>query len=251
MFLDEQEVELADVIQRPLPPCPLESTFLLHWLAVDGLQPETPQNPPPQVARKASDTLDAGDEHQVRELVRHKLSHEMQLYFQKVTAAIKSCNEAQQQHAFASLAQEPGLQELMPYFSQFVSQQVTQNLKNLPLLMSLMKTLRCLLTNPYVHVELYVSAGAWWVPYRYNHRRRRRRRRRRLDVSVLRPPLKLRTPPPPPPPQLHELLPAVLTCVVGKRLCAKPVEDHWALRDVAAQIITWVCKRYASRSLRS
>ena len=33
---------------------------------------------------------------------------------------------------------------------------------------------------------------------------------------------------------LHQLLPGVLTCVVGKRLASGPAEDHWSLRDQAA-----------------
>ena len=31
-------------------------------------------------------------------------------------------------------------------------------------------------------------------------------------------------------PYLHQIMPAVLTCLVGKRLCANPLENHWALR---------------------
>ena len=170
---------------------------------MDGLQPRTPQNPPPQHSRRATagaDSSNAVDDSRgnARDLVSHALSHEMQLYFEKVTAAIKSGNDAQLSTAFSSLAHDPGLQELLPYFSQFVSQQVrcvlprwsvtmgailclsrvhqncdstnssdarcrfqvTNNLKNLPLLLSLMKMLRCLLSNPYVHVELYVRARA-------------------------------------------------------------------------------------------
>ena len=34
-------------------------------------------------------------------------------------------------------------------------------------------------------------------------------------------------------PSLHQLMPAVLTCVVGKRLCSSPLEDHWRLRHQA------------------
>ena len=35
-------------------------------------------------------------------------------------------------------------------------------------------------------------------------------------------------------PYLHVVMPAVLTCLVGKRLCATPLENHWALRHYAA-----------------
>ena len=47
-------------------------------------------------------------------------------------------------------------------------------------------------------------------------------------------------------PYLHQLLPAVLTCLVGKTLCADPaVDDHWTLRDTAAELVRvvrlWRC----------
>ena len=35
------------VINAPLPKCPLDSTISLHWLAIDGIQPNIPQNPSP------------------------------------------------------------------------------------------------------------------------------------------------------------------------------------------------------------
>jgi len=44
--------------------------------------------------------------------------------------------------------------------------------------------------------------------------------------------------------QLHQLIPAVLTCLVGKRLCENPAENHWALRDFCAGLIAFICNRY-------
>ena len=43
--------------------------------------------------------------------------------------------------------------------------------------------------------------------------------------------------------QLHELIPAVATCVVSKQLCLKPETDnHWALRDFGARLIAQICR---------
>lgn len=36
-----------------------------------------------------------------------------------------------------------------------------------------------------------------------------------------------------------QLIPAVLTCVVGKRLCSHPSEDHWALRHQVSRTSMW------------
>jgi hypothetical protein len=44
---------------------------------------------------------------------------------------------------------------------------------------------------------------------------------------------------------LQQLMPTLLTCVVGKRLCERPEEeDHWALRDYAASLVKKVCERW-------
>ena len=43
--------------------------------------------------------------------------------------------------------------------------------------------------------------------------------------------------------QLHELLPAMFSCVLSKQLCNRPdQENHWALRDFAARILALLCR---------
>lgn len=44
---------------------------------------------------------------------------------------------------------------------------------------------------------------------------------------------------------LHELLPAILSCVLSKQLCSRPETDnHWALREFAARLIGQIVKNY-------
>lgn len=43
--------------------------------------------------------------------------------------------------------------------------------------------------------------------------------------------------------QLHQLLPALITCVVAKRLSSLPSDNHWALRSEAAQVLLQACDR--------
>lgn len=46
---------------------------------------------------------------------------------------------------------------------------------------------------------------------------------------------------------LHELLPAVVTCIVSKQLCLRPdVDNHWALRDFAARLMAQSCKTFST-----
>ena len=44
---------------------------------------------------------------------------------------------------------------------------------------------------------------------------------------------------------LHELIPAVTTCIVARQLCARPdVDNHWALRDFASRLMSNICKNF-------
>lgn len=45
-------------------------------------------------------------------------------------------------------------------------------------------------------------------------------------------------------PYLHQLMPALLTCIVAKQLCSDPFkDDHWSLREYSAQLVAYVCER--------
>lgn len=47
--------------------------------------------------------------------------------------------------------------------------------------------------------------------------------------------------------ELHELIPAVVTCIVSKQLCLRPdVDNHWALRDFAARLMAQICKTFST-----
>lgn len=36
------------VIEAPLPKAPLDTAVVAHWLAIEGVQPAIPENPPPE-----------------------------------------------------------------------------------------------------------------------------------------------------------------------------------------------------------
>jgi transcription initiation factor TFIID subunit 6 len=130
----EQDVDLTEAFQAPLPSAPLAPTYSKHWLAVDGVQPDIAQNPPKRKSNQQQSTLSMHADHKSegsggggdngQAIVSHVLSYEMQLLFGKVTEAMRCGVESQQKSVFASLAADSGLQELMPYFSQFIQAQV-------------------------------------------------------------------------------------------------------------------------------
>eukprot|EP00177_Eucheuma_denticulatum_P007673 GFKZ01013958.1.p1 GENE.GFKZ01013958.1~~GFKZ01013958.1.p1 ORF type:complete len:536 (+),score=46.78 GFKZ01013958.1:394-2001(+) len=46
---------------------------------------------------------------------------------------------------------------------------------------------------------------------------------------------------------LHQILAPVLSCLVIKRHSADPMDDHWSLRDLAADIVRRICCKYSDR----
>ena len=45
-FLDDKELDLNDLVSQPMPKIPLAPSLRAHWLAIDGVQPSIPENPP-------------------------------------------------------------------------------------------------------------------------------------------------------------------------------------------------------------
>lgn len=147
--------------------------FPAHWLAIEGVQPAVPQNPAPAEAARLSEATPKGSSQTsslvatignsenvtVKPLVKHILSKELQLYFERVcTAALDDTNESLRIAALASLRNDPGLHQLLPYFLQFIAEKVTHNLRNLFILNQMMEITHALLENESLFIDPYVSS---------------------------------------------------------------------------------------------
>lgn len=82
----EPPLDLADVAQAPLPPAPLAPSLSLHWLAVEGTQPNVPQNPSQSSTSKAKGggSSSSGTGSDATPGLAHVLSREMQLVLTQV-----------------------------------------------------------------------------------------------------------------------------------------------------------------------
>ena len=207
--MEDKEYDFNEILNAPLPKCPRDTTFTAHWLAVEGVQPAIRQNPPPPPPEPVQPNPEKKKQNSnsielpgaiVKKIVKHSLSKEFQMYYETLTESIMGLNKNLQDAALESLTQDPGVQQLLPYFVQFIGDQVLNNLRKLPILTNLLKGVIALLNNEHIHIEPY----------------------------------------------LHQLMPSILTCLVGKRLCANPTEDHWTLRNTAANIIATICQRFGS-----
>lgn len=94
----------------------------------------------------------------IKPLVKHILSNELQLYFERVcNAFLDESNEEFRNSAFSSLKEDPGLHQLVPYFVQFISEKVTHNIKDIFVLTQVMHMIEALIRNPTLYIDPYVS----------------------------------------------------------------------------------------------
>lgn len=153
---------------------PSEIGLTMHWLAVDGTQPHIPQNPSSSQAQAESvvhrvedddDQLTQYQEHQqgvrVRQLLPRLLSEELQLYFTRITLALEKggsnpTDRQQQDDALARVARDAGLQELVPFFIQYLAKQLHLHVGHPEHCRTLIRLTRSLLINPHVHLELHL-----------------------------------------------------------------------------------------------
>ncbi|XP_015907860.1 transcription initiation factor TFIID subunit 6 [Parasteatoda tepidariorum] len=221
-FTEEKEMELSDIVGAQMPKLPLDVAVKAHWLSIEGIQPTIPENPPP--ISKDQQKLESMDPSaktpkiganknskeeiskqleivRLKQLATHELSVEQQLYYKEITEACVGSDEPRRAEALQSLASDPGLYQMLPRLSQFISEGVKVNVvqNNLALLIYLMRMVKALLDNQTLFLEKY----------------------------------------------LHELIPAVCSCIVSRQLCTRPdVDNHWALRDFASRLIAQIAKNF-------
>ncbi|KAK8358345.1 hypothetical protein V6Z11_A04G013100 [Gossypium hirsutum] len=158
-YIDDKDVEFKEVLESPLPKAPLDTSVTSHWLAIEGIQPAIPENASieaPSDGKKAEYKED-GLSVDVKLPIKHVLSRELQLYFDKIVDITmnKSVSILFKQ-ALLSLATDSGLHPLVPYFTCFIADEVARNLNNFPLMFCLMRVARSLLQNEHLHIEPYL-----------------------------------------------------------------------------------------------
>ncbi|KAK4095815.1 TAF6-like protein [Parathielavia hyrcaniae] len=174
-YIDDEEVDFEKVINAPLPKVPRDMSFTAHWLAVEGVQPSIPQNPTTAEtsskdllpkgpgANPALAALAGNDNVSFRPSVKHVISKELILYFDKIQAAILDDDPDEEktrlrEAALESVRSDPGLHQLLPYFVNFITNQVTHHLDDLFVLGQMMELAEAVIQNPNLFLDPYASA---------------------------------------------------------------------------------------------
>lgn len=197
-YIDDAEVEFEKLINQELPKVPRQTTFTAHWLAIEGVQPMIPQNPLaleiknlPPIVRGATSSILGNDllslsaasgsalndkdgngsgrlkekkadkDVEIKPRVKHVLLKELKLYFDKVAEVLVSTDpekESLKDAALSSLRTDPGLHQLVPYFIQFVAEQITNQLRNIDVLITMLEVISALYDNETIFLDPYVHA---------------------------------------------------------------------------------------------
>ncbi|OAG29278.1 transcription initiation factor TFIID subunit 6 [Nematocida displodere] len=173
-YVPDEEVDLETVLNSPLPKIPHKPVVSKHWLAIEGVQPQIPQNPLPvermPEARKDDSLAAMKEDLEIRNHMKHLLSKELQMYYEKIVQFVKDREHIEV--AAECLQMESGIQQLIPYFVHFFNEEILKNLRNGKYLIDIIRMYESLIKNKMIFIEPY----------------------------------------------MHQMLPSLLTCVVGKSI---------------------------------
>ena len=182
-FVEDEEIDFDRVLREEKITLPKPVSWTAHWLAVEGVQPLVPENPPaitkdteepsalktitgqPSTSALPTQTTTKGRQ-QNQQLVKQVLSRELQLYYARLTSSLLPPTPedyTKRTAALASLRHDAGLQALLPYIVRWVAEGVVNTLRGGSqteadgrVLEVLLDVISALLENSTLFVEPYV-----------------------------------------------------------------------------------------------
>ncbi|KAJ7287412.1 transcription initiation factor TFIID complex 60 kDa subunit [Mycena rebaudengoi] len=148
-FVEDEEIDFDRVLREEKITLPKGVSWTAHWLAVEGVQPLIPENPPAipkEITPDVKPALTNGTTpaiapatkkqeqqlQQQQQLVKQVLSRELQLYYTRLTSSLlpPGSDLTKRDAALASLRSDAGLQALLPYLIKWVGDGVVRELKD-------------------------------------------------------------------------------------------------------------------------
>ena len=227
-FMKEREIDLAELAAKKdgLPPVPLKPTYAVHWLAVEGIQPAIRENPSSLVDQ--NETEDPAATVKDPAIVAGKRG---------LDGSTASGGAYVPQKRYKTVKHQLS-KELQIYLQKVVTtvresavnpgaaENVYANLAVDPGLQPMLRYLTKFISDE-VNRDLR-NLGLLYAVMRL------------ARCLLVNPNLNTEL-------YLHQLMPPILTCLVSKRLCESPFDDHWSLRDLAASLVKLVCLQYSEQ----
>jgi transcription initiation factor TFIID subunit 6 len=212
--IDDHELQLDQVITAPMPKIPLDVSIRTHWLAIEGKQPTVNENP--EIISKADLTADSLDPMKSLTKKRYNLD----------ASKIKTSNPHE-----LSLEQQIYYKEITEACVGSEEQKRQEAIASLSTETGLHQILP--------RIVLFISEGVKVNLMQYN-----------LAIliylmrmtSALLENKSLYCEK-----YLHQLFPAIMSCILAKQLCPRPdTDNHWALRDYAASRCAQMVKMFSA-----
>ncbi|CAF1381193.1 unnamed protein product [Rotaria sordida] len=212
--IDDHELQLDQVITAPLPKVPLDFSIRTHWLAIEGKQPTINENP--EIISKADLTADSLDPMKSLTKKRYNLD----------ASKIKTSNPHE-----LSLEQQIYYKEITEACVGSEEQKRQEAIASLTTETGLHQILP--------RIVLFISEGVKINLMQFNLAiliYLMRMTSALLDNKSLYCEK-----------YLHQLFPAIMSCILAKQLCARPdTDNHWALRDYAASRCAQMVKMFSA-----
>ncbi|KAJ1664622.1 histone H4-like TAF Taf6, SAGA complex subunit [Coemansia sp. RSA 1813] len=207
-YVEDEEIDLNTILEEPLPSVPLEVVYTAHWLAIEGVQPRIQQNPIP---------LDADAEENGPSVKKLAKTHHKGQDGVETIPLVKHVLSKELQLYFECITES--LQSTDPIVKSTALESISVDAGIHQLVTYFVQYVAVTVKSNLHNLESLRTAMAVAKAIRRNPN---------LFVE----------------PYMHQLIPSLLTCLVSKRLCDEYTEDHWSLRDNAAEQIADICQHY-------
>ncbi|XP_019867093.2 transcription initiation factor TFIID subunit 6-like [Aethina tumida] len=223
-FIEEKEVDLNDLLQNINPKAPVDVTLRSHWLVIDGVQPTIPENPPP-VAKSVQklESVDPINKKPVSETSGKPTTGKQKL---KNVETVQIKQLATHELSVEQQLYYKEITEACVGSDETKRTEALQSLSCDPGLHEMLPRM-CTFIIEGVRVNVVQNNLALLIYLM-----------RMVKALLDNQSLYLEK-------YLHELIPAVTTCIVSKQLCMRPeLDNHWALRDFASRLMAQICKNF-------
>lgn len=229
VFLDsEKEIDVLKLASNPaLPKIPAEVALKAHWLAIEGTQPAIPENPPPvSKSEQRLESIDPLAASKQLDSSTHVTQLKDRLAKKKRLETVKVKQLATHE---LSVEQQLYYKEITEACVGSDEGRRAEALHSLSYDSGLHQMLPrlCTFISEGVKVNVVQNNLALLIYLM-----------RMVKAILDNASLYLEK-------YLHELIPTIVTCIVSKQLCMRPdVDNHWALRDFAARLLSQTSKTY-------